>query len=470
MVRPSLGLLCAAAVDGQIVHRARHGSVFETRATITPAGDYLLMFPEGQHYGGAKGRKVNTLLAYRSSDKGRTWRGPTDAFQIDYSQHGFIPLIPHGSRRIYAFGTQPIPGSYDWQHGLHENAPIGFRWSDDDGRTWSKVQLIRPENDPEFKGMSVMRMCETPSGVWLLGGARRGLVGETAPHPAVPAAHATIAVRPGRSCPASGPMAGLPPASIAWTKAVPSRSAAAKVLLMSRTPQGHLFTAWSADDGRTWTTPAPSPLVHPDAPPMLFHLSDGKTLIALHHNRHAGTSYTGLTVKMEGMKDRSEIWAATSADGGHTWSEPRFLLANAAVPDLGNAWCDYQCSYMDAFVDGRVLHLFMPHRWQQVLHLTLRESDLGKLPTRAEIQRASLSAAPGAATGWHALTTRSVGWACSAQPATCRPAATPRDGMPPVAPAESSSAAQQTLRWAKLPPIPDKQGFGGAFAGAKWRR
>jgi hypothetical protein len=33
--------------------------------------------------------------------------------------------------------------------------------------------------------------------------------------------------------------------------------------------------------------------------------------------------------------------------------------------------------------------------------------------------------------GWHALTTRSVGWACSARPPTCLPAATPREGMPP---------------------------------------
>ena len=28
------------------------------------------------------------------------------------------------------------------------------------------------------------------------------------------------------------------------------------------------------DDGRNWSYPAPTPLVHPDAPPMLFKLSD----------------------------------------------------------------------------------------------------------------------------------------------------------------------------------------------------
>jgi N-acetylneuraminic acid mutarotase len=478
VVRQSLGLLCARAVDGQIVHRARQGSIFETRATITPAGDYLLMFPEGQHYAGSKGRKVNTLLAYRSSDKGRTWQGPTDAFHIDYSQHGFIPLIPRGSKRIYAFGTQPIPGQYDWQHGLQENAPIGFRWSDDDGRTWSDVQLIRPLNDPDFKGMSVMRMCETGKGTWLIGAHE----GDWSVKPLRTRHYLlrsedrgqTWTVLPGRR-----PNGWFAAGFDRMDEGRPIALGGSKVLLMSRTPQGHLFTAWSVDDGRTWTTPTPSPLVHPDAPPMLFHLSDGKTLIALHHNRHAGTSYSGLSVKTEGMKDRSEIWAATSTDEGRTWSEPRFLLANAATPDLANAWLNYQCSYMDAFVDGGVLHLFMPHRWQQVLHLTLRESELGELPTRAEIQCASLSGSAGAATGWHALTTRSVGWARAAQSPACRPAATPRDSMPPMkeeaevllprivaaASTHDSSPAKPILHWAKLPPIPDREGFAGAFAG-----
>ena len=66
-------------------------------------------------------------------------------------------LIPRGTKRLYAFGTQPIVG-YDWENGKRENTPIGYRWSDDDGVTWSPVKLIAPVNDPGFTGMSVMRM------------------------------------------------------------------------------------------------------------------------------------------------------------------------------------------------------------------------------------------------------------------------------------------------------------------------
>ncbi len=109
------------------------------------------------------------MLAFRSSDKGKTWTGPKIAFDIDYSQHGFIPFIPKGSKRIYAFGTQPIPSIRQIRGGVNENCPIGFRYSDDDGHTWSKVTLIKPVNDPDFQGMSCMRMCETDDGTWILG-------------------------------------------------------------------------------------------------------------------------------------------------------------------------------------------------------------------------------------------------------------------------------------------------------------
>lgn len=390
VLREHLGLLTAAAVDGQVVHRARPpvGNLFETRATITPAGDYLLMFPEGTHYGGSRGKKVNEMIAYRSTDRGRTWAGPTVPFQIDYSQHGFIPLIPRGSKRIYAFGTQPIPGQYEWRRGLQENAPIGFRWSDDDGHTWSQVTLIRPVNDPEYKGMSVMRMCETQRGTWLLGTHE----GDWSVKPLRTRQYVLRSEDQGRTwtlLPGPRPNGWFAEGFDRMDEGRPIALGGDRVLLMARTPEGHLFTAWSADDGRTWTKPAASPLVHPDAPPMLFHLSDGKTLVALHHNRHAPAAYTGLSAKMEGMKDRSEIWAATSTDGGHTWSEPRFLLANAAAPDQPNAWFNYQCSYLDAFVDAGVLHVFMPHRWNQALHLTLKEADLARLPTASELRAAA---------------------------------------------------------------------------------
>ena len=154
--------------------------------------------------------------------------------------------------------------------------------------------------------------------------------------------------------------------------------------MMFRTCEGHLWAIRSEDDGKTWSTPAPTPLVHPDAPPMLFHLSDGKTLAAFHHNRCA-LNDGDLGPDHPAMQDRSEIWVSLSSDNGFTWTEPRFVLANAAAPNLKNDWANWQCSYLDVFVDNGILNLFLPHRWQRCLHLQLTEAELHRLPTATEL-------------------------------------------------------------------------------------
>lgn len=386
----ALGLAVAPGVEGQVIHRNPGAGLFETRATITPGGDYLLMFPDALpgaargHYG-SQTAKVNNLIAYRSQDRGATWTGPTLPFDIDYNQHGFIPLIPRGGTRLYAFGTQPVWGLWTQTHGLGENAPLGYRTSDDDGHTWSEVRLIRPVNDPDFRGMSVMRMCETEKGTWLLGShegdwsyrplmtrqyvlrsADQGATWEVLPHPR----------HGGWHCPGFNRMDEGRPIHIGGDE----------VYLMVRTPEGRLWQSRSLDDGQTWEDPTPTPLVHPDAPPMLFHLGDGQTLAAFHHNRHNDTRYSGLSgEKTAMMKDRAEVWVALSRDGGRSWSEPRFVYANALAETEANAWCNYQCAYNDMFVDDGVVHLFVPHRWRRALHLTLPEAALDTLPTRKEL-------------------------------------------------------------------------------------
>ena len=373
-LRRQLGLVTATLVNGQLVHESPT-HLFENKVTITPGGDYLLMFPEGDHYAG-KTKKVNDLMAMRSSDHGKTWTAPKPAFHIDYNQHGFVPLIPHGSKRIYAFGTQPVWSEFSVKNGQQENAPIGFRWFDDDGHTWSDVQLIRPTNDPGFRGMSVMRMCETDRGTWLIGSH----VADWSMKPLHTWQYVLRSEDQGKTwtlLPGKRPNGWFAPGFDRMDEGRPLSLGGDKVLMMFRTPEGHLWSARSSDDGKTWTSPKPTPLVHPDAPPMLFHLSDGKTLAAFHHNRHTGGNFN--------HKDRSELWVSLSRDDGVTWTEPRFVLANATADTGPNSWYNDQCSYVDAIADHGVMHIFVPHQWKRVLELTVKESDLEKLPTRAEL-------------------------------------------------------------------------------------
>jgi len=119
---------------------------------------------------------------------------------------------------------------------------------------------------------------------------------------------------------------------------------------------------------------------------MLFHHHDGKTLVAFHHNRHSGGHFH--------HADRSEIWVSLSADEGRTWTQPRFVLANALAANTGSSFRDHQCSYLDAFVDGGVFHLFVPHRWKRALHLTLAADDIERLPTKKDLEQALSQAAP----------------------------------------------------------------------------
>ena len=79
------------------------------------------------------------------------------------------------------------------------------------------------------------------------------------------------------------------------------------------------------------------------------------------------------------MADRSELWVALSRDGGRSWSEPRFLLANALQPAFDTPFRNHQCSYMDLFIDRGTVHLFIPHRWQQVTCLRFPENPLPEL-------------------------------------------------------------------------------------------
>lgn len=385
-VHADLGIVSARGLTGQVIHRARwpERGLFETRAITTPGGDYLLMFPDGGHYGPSD-RKVNDMFAYRSSDKGRTWVGPTVAFDIDYNQHGFVPLIPRGQHRIYAFGTQPVWGLYTRQNGLHENAPIGYRYSDDDGHTWSEVRIIRPENDPGFTGMSVMRMCETDRGTWILSAYE----GDRSYRPLMTRQYLMRSEDQGRTwelLPRKRHGGWCVLEYGRMDEGRPISLGNDQVYCMMRTPTGRLWATRSEDDGRTWAPPAPTSLVHPDAPPMLFHLSDRNTLAAFHHNRHSVTRDMyrdrGFGRTPEAFMDRAELWLSLSHDKGRSWSVPRFVLANALAPTFAKAFRNHQCSYVDMFVDDGTIHLFVPHRWERVLHLQLKEPELASLPTR----------------------------------------------------------------------------------------
>jgi hypothetical protein len=223
-----------------------------------------------------------------------------------------------------------------------------------------------------------MRMCETEGGAWLLGS-------HTADWSHTPITTRQYVLRSadcGRSWtvhPAARPHGWHAPGFDRMDEGRPIALGGERVLLVTRTPEGHLWAARSDDAGLTWTPPKLTTLVHPDAPPMVFHLADGTTLAAFHHNRHTGGHFSA--------RDREELWVSLSEDGGLHWSEPRFVLANAAqkAPHRPENALAYSVSYVDAIADGGQLHLVISHQFRQLVYLRLGENLLRRLPDRADL-------------------------------------------------------------------------------------
>ena len=151
--------------------------------------------------------------------------------------------------------------------------------------------------------------------------------------------------------------------------------------MFARVPSGRMWELRSADDGRTWSDPKPTRLHHPDAPPMVFWLADGGTMVALIHNQGSGD--------WRGQADRRELWACLSGDAGRSWSEPRLLLvdttASHAAPSTRDPKRRVELSYADLLVDGDRLHLFLDHQKRQIFHIMLAEADLSAGATEQDL-------------------------------------------------------------------------------------
>lgn len=371
--RDDLGLLVSARAVTQRVHGwpLPHSFAEPQRACITPAGDYLMVLCGGRSHQWGKVEKVNALLAYRSRNRGATWEGPTLPWDVPYSQHAWNPIVPPGSKRIYATGTEFVPERVVLPH----NAPLPLRYSDDDGYTWSPLRFIRPTNFPDFCGVGHMQGCVTDAGTWLVGSYTIALniKGERVDHQFI--LRSTDQGATWTLLPDTPPGGWFLPEHDRLMEGQVVNVGSGELLFVTRTPVGFIYEQRSFDDGQTWTTPAPTTMIHPDAPPMVFRLTDGRLVSFIHNcppaKRGVGAAASG---------DRAELWACLSEDRGRTWSEPRFLLANAA-PGFGNR----EVSYADLLVDGDDLHLFFDHGKRQVIQVHLKTADLAQLPTRAEL-------------------------------------------------------------------------------------
>jgi len=350
--------------------RAGDGSIFSPRAVKAANGDYLAFGVHGGYYQSSV-KPNNAPILWRSTDQGRSWDQGVRPWTQDASEHCLVPIVdPAQPERILVFGN----ASRDQQHA----AGMVLRHSDDNGHTWSAPSAILPENDPAFPGAPIhMRGAVLGDGTWLWGAYYRDI--NTIEGDRQFLLRSTDKGATWTVLPAAAPGGWYHPTWNKFMEGIVVPGAGTQATFYLRAPGGRMYEKRTTDSGLTWTDAAEVPgLLHPDAPPMVFRFDGGKRLIAFIHNRYDKKH------PHHYHPDRVELWFATSADEGRSWSEPRFIIAQAKHTDHPLS-CDPDVSYVDLLVDEANLHLFVGDGQRQAVQVSFSADRLEEFPTRRDL-------------------------------------------------------------------------------------
>ena len=344
-----------------------YGTILAPRAVKAPNGDYLVFGAHGGYYQRSD-KPNNEPILWRSTDQGRTWDRGVRPWTQDAGEHCLVPLVdPSQSGRIYVFGNA--------SRGKTHATGMVFRHSDDNGRIWSAPTTIVPKNDPTFPGAPIhMRGAVMPDGAWLWGAYYR----DTGITDRQYLLRSTDRGQTWTIAPNPHPQGWTHPKWNKFMEGTVVPVGGSEAVLYLRVPGGRMYEKRTTDSGLTWSETQVTPgLVHPDAPPMVFPFAGGKRVIAFIHNR-----YTAKDPEHNHL-DRGALWFAISDNAGRSWSEPRFLIAQAKLPERAHPTsCDHDVCYVDLLVDGTDLHLFVADGQRRALHLAFSEQDLAAFPDR----------------------------------------------------------------------------------------
>lgn len=307
------------------------------------------------------------VVMSRSEDQGRTWTAPRVLAGDPSGKTGrlaswqFPVVVPH-SGRVYLFWNQNV-GVVDAREDT--TGALAYRWSDDDGRTWSDPHTVHirksaishpdpamPENWVVYQCPIITRRGEVmvgftrwasrevqPEGglfdrdseIWFL--RFDNILSEPDP------TKLKVTTLPDGDTGIRVPRPEMPAVSVAQEPTFQELSDGRMICVM-RTRTGFLFYALSSDGGHSWSEARPLRYA-PDGPELrqplascpLYKLSDGRFLQVFHNN--SGDANDGRSVS-DSRRNRRPVFLAVGRELDHPdhpimFTRPRLLADNGGA-------------------------------------------------------------------------------------------------------------------------------------------
>ncbi|MBI3922844.1 MAG: exo-alpha-sialidase [Armatimonadetes bacterium] len=339
----------------------------------TDDGAWLCAMTTGQ---GVEGQHGQHIVTTRSMDQGRTWSPPIDVEPAEGPEASYAVLLKTPVGRVHCFynhNTDVVREVKREEGGVYTRVDsLGhyvFKYSDDDGRSWSKARFPVPVREFDCDRSNVyggkLRF------FWNVG--RPLILGDRA----LLVLHKVGAMGPGffaqsegvflrspnlltESDPENVTFETLPLGEVGLRTPPGGGRIAEEQSLCSlsdgslhcvyRTIDGHPACAYSRDGGETWTqpqyasyTPEGRRIKHPRAATFAWRCSNGKFLYWFHN--HGGRSLRDMP-EWGPYEDRNPVWLCAGVEQDSPegkvihWSQPEILLydddpyVRMSYPDL----------------------------------------------------------------------------------------------------------------------------------------
>ena len=345
---------------GVVVGPANDEHPFQSEGTTVKLKDGTLLHAFNLRYGEKDMSQwhphyARTVIAkVLSRDGGRTWSAPAVMFESNTginASHAAVRRLANGElgATYQRINTKPLDqwNRQKWLTAVSTADKI-FRYSADEGKTWSLEIVISPPGGGYWTSAHD-RLLVLSSGRLL-----QPLHSHRDMDPGVIATKVARSDDHGRSWKVSEQwleVNDLAPGYIGdkrsnFHEVAVAERADGSIFMIGRTSAGRLYWSESRDRGDTWTKPAPSPLLSPEAPANIARLPGSDDLVLIWNSQC-------VTDRNTHVGQRLTLASTVSSDGGKTWNDYREIIT--IPPNPGNprqGFGDDRVCYPSIFFDS----------------------------------------------------------------------------------------------------------------------